>query len=174
MAMGRREKDIKLLVAKFVELVESLNPGERLSIKKVAAKKRPVGKTQPRRAPLKAASKTRRAKASREAGVTIGEVPRWARCGDRARCRDRTGVTTDERRCALVGKRERRLHPATPIQQSSRSAYPGWILREAARPRLRVRCRSRRRKCRRRPCRAARQQPESDHWVTVQAGLLHC
>jgi hypothetical protein len=65
MAMGRREKDIKLLVAKFVELVESLNPGERLSIKKVAAKKRPVGKTQPRRAPLKAASKTRRAKASR-------------------------------------------------------------------------------------------------------------
>jgi hypothetical protein len=65
MAMGRREKDIKLLVAKFVELVESLNPGERLSIKKVAAKQRPVGKTQPRRAPLKAASKTRRAKASR-------------------------------------------------------------------------------------------------------------
>ena len=63
MAMGRREKDIKLLVAKFVELVESLNPGERLSIKKVAAKKRPVGKTH--RAPLKAASKTRRAKASR-------------------------------------------------------------------------------------------------------------
>jgi hypothetical protein len=40
MSMGRREKDIKLLVAKFIKLVESLNPGERLSIKKVAAKKR--------------------------------------------------------------------------------------------------------------------------------------
>ena len=40
MAMGRREKDIKLLVAKVIKLVESLNPGERLSIKKVAAKKR--------------------------------------------------------------------------------------------------------------------------------------
>lgn len=39
MAMGRREKDIKLLVAKFIKLVESLNPGERLSIKKVASKK---------------------------------------------------------------------------------------------------------------------------------------
>ena len=38
MAMGRREKDIKLLVAKFVKLVESLNPGERLSIRKVASK----------------------------------------------------------------------------------------------------------------------------------------
>jgi hypothetical protein len=40
MAMGTREKDIKLLVAKFVKLVESLNPGERLSIRKVAAKKK--------------------------------------------------------------------------------------------------------------------------------------
>jgi hypothetical protein len=39
MAMGRREKDIKLLVAKFIKLVESLNPGERLSIKKVTAGK---------------------------------------------------------------------------------------------------------------------------------------
>ena len=39
MAMGRREKDIKLLVAKFIKLVESLNPGERLSIKKVASRK---------------------------------------------------------------------------------------------------------------------------------------
>lgn len=67
MAMGRREKDIKLLVAKFVELVESLNPGERLSIKKVTAKKRPASKTQPRRAPLKAAGQTRGAKASRGA-----------------------------------------------------------------------------------------------------------
>lgn len=39
MAMGRREKDIKLLVAKFVKLVESLNPGERLSIRKVGSKR---------------------------------------------------------------------------------------------------------------------------------------
>jgi hypothetical protein len=39
MAMGRREKDIKLLVAKFVKLVESLNPGERLSIRKVSSKR---------------------------------------------------------------------------------------------------------------------------------------
>lgn len=50
MAMGRREKDIKLLVAKFVKLVESLNPGERLSIRKVAgkrisAKRKPSGRT---------------------------------------------------------------------------------------------------------------------------------
>jgi hypothetical protein len=44
MAMGRREKDIKLLVAKFVKLVESLNPGERLTIKKVAAKKSTTAK----------------------------------------------------------------------------------------------------------------------------------
>jgi hypothetical protein len=34
-----REKHIKLLVAKFVKLVESLNPGERLSIRKVTATK---------------------------------------------------------------------------------------------------------------------------------------
>jgi hypothetical protein len=34
-----REKSIKLLVAKFVKLVESLNPGERLSISKVSVKK---------------------------------------------------------------------------------------------------------------------------------------
>jgi hypothetical protein len=59
MAMGRREKDIKLLVAKFVKLVESLNPGERLSIRKVAAKKRPTAKTQPRTAVVKAAGKVR-------------------------------------------------------------------------------------------------------------------
>jgi hypothetical protein len=39
MARGSREKDIKLLVAKFITLVESLNPGERLSIKKVAARR---------------------------------------------------------------------------------------------------------------------------------------
>jgi hypothetical protein len=49
MAMGRREKDIKLLVAKFVKLVESLNPGERLTIRKVAAKKRPATKVEPRK-----------------------------------------------------------------------------------------------------------------------------
>ncbi|HMH27706.1 MAG TPA: hypothetical protein VK580_03930 [Steroidobacteraceae bacterium] len=58
MAMGRREKDIKLLVAKFVKLVESLNPGERLSIKKIAAKRRPAA--QPRKAAIKTASKTAR------------------------------------------------------------------------------------------------------------------
>jgi hypothetical protein len=34
-----REKAIKLLVAKFVKLVDSLDPGERLSIRKVRAKK---------------------------------------------------------------------------------------------------------------------------------------
>ena len=50
MAMGRREKDIKLLVAKFIKLVESLEPGERLSIRKVAGK--------PVRAKRKAAGKT--------------------------------------------------------------------------------------------------------------------
>jgi hypothetical protein len=62
MAMGRREKDIKLLVAKFVKLVESLNPGERLSIRKVAAK------GQPRKAPVKAAGKG--------AGKGAGKAPR--------------------------------------------------------------------------------------------------
>jgi hypothetical protein len=61
MAMGRREKDIKLLVAKFVKLVESLNPGERLSIKKVAAKGRPAAKAQPRKSAVKAASKAAKA-----------------------------------------------------------------------------------------------------------------
>jgi lipid A disaccharide synthetase len=39
MSTGSRKKDIKLLVAKFVRLVESLEPGERLTIKKVEAKK---------------------------------------------------------------------------------------------------------------------------------------
>ena len=56
MAMGRREKDIKLLVEKFIKLVESLNPGERLSIKKVASKAA---------APRKAAAKASKAKAPR-------------------------------------------------------------------------------------------------------------
>lgn len=65
MAMGRREKDIKLLVAKFVKLVESLNPGERLSIKKVTSKPRPAAGNRPRKAAVKAAAKTRRAKSSR-------------------------------------------------------------------------------------------------------------
>ena len=55
MAMGRREKDIKLLVAKFIKLVESLNPGERLSIKKVTTGK--VG------APAKTRTKAPKAKA---------------------------------------------------------------------------------------------------------------
>jgi hypothetical protein len=65
MAVGRREKDIKLLVAKFVELVESLNPGERLSIKKVAAKRRPATKGQPRKAAVKPAAKAPKTRASR-------------------------------------------------------------------------------------------------------------
>jgi hypothetical protein len=65
MAMGRREKDIKLLVAKFVKLVESLNPGERLTIKKVAAKKRPAKKAQPRKAAAKAPGKTAQTRGSR-------------------------------------------------------------------------------------------------------------
>jgi hypothetical protein len=45
MSTGSREKDIKLLVTKFIKLVESLNPGERLSIRKVAAKKKPAKKS---------------------------------------------------------------------------------------------------------------------------------
>jgi hypothetical protein len=44
MTRGSREKDIKLLVTKFIKLVESLNPGERLSIRKVAAKKKTTAK----------------------------------------------------------------------------------------------------------------------------------
>ena len=44
MTKGSREKDIKLLVAKFMTLVESLNPGERLSIRKVAAPRKPTAK----------------------------------------------------------------------------------------------------------------------------------
>jgi hypothetical protein len=39
-----RDKAIKLLVSKFIKLVESLEPGERLSIKKVGARKTKVGK----------------------------------------------------------------------------------------------------------------------------------
>lgn len=45
MAMRQREKDIKLLVSKFIKLVESLEPGERLSIKKIAPKKTVAGKS---------------------------------------------------------------------------------------------------------------------------------
>jgi len=60
MAMGtreRREKDIKLLVAKFIKLVESLNPGERLSIRKVTAKRRTKARSQPRKAPSNRAAR---------------------------------------------------------------------------------------------------------------------
>jgi hypothetical protein len=57
MAMGRREKDIKLLIAKFIKLVDSLNPGERLSIRKVAAKKRPGAAKKPRKSAPKAPAK---------------------------------------------------------------------------------------------------------------------
>jgi hypothetical protein len=67
MGLGRREKDIKLLVTKFVKLVESLNPGERLSIKKVAAKRRPAAKSQPRKAAVK--------RAGRAAGKGAGTAP---------------------------------------------------------------------------------------------------
>lgn len=56
MTKGNREKEIKLLVAKFVQLVESLNPGERLSIRKVTAGRRPTAKTTSK-ATSKAASK---------------------------------------------------------------------------------------------------------------------
>lgn len=63
MAMGRREKDIKLLVDKFIKLVESLNPGERLSIKKVTAKQQPAAKSRPRKAGK--AAKPRRTTGSR-------------------------------------------------------------------------------------------------------------
>jgi hypothetical protein len=45
MTKGNREKDIELLVSKFMKLVESLNPGERLSIRKVAAKKKATKKS---------------------------------------------------------------------------------------------------------------------------------
>jgi hypothetical protein len=60
MAMGtreRREKDIKLLVAKFIKLVESLNPGERLSIKKVTAKRPTKAQSQPRKAAVRRATR---------------------------------------------------------------------------------------------------------------------
>jgi hypothetical protein len=60
MAMGtreRRERDIKLLVAKFIKLVESLNPGERLTIKKVPAKRRTKAQSRPRRAAVKRAAR---------------------------------------------------------------------------------------------------------------------
>lgn len=62
MAMGRREKDIKLLVQKFIKLVESLNPGERLSIRKVTTSKRKAGpktSTKPKAKAPKPKSKTR-------------------------------------------------------------------------------------------------------------------
>jgi hypothetical protein len=55
MAMGtreRRERDIK-----FIKLVESLNPGERLTIKKVAAKRRTKAQSRPRRAAVKRAAR---------------------------------------------------------------------------------------------------------------------
>jgi len=58
MTKGSREKDIKLLVTKFVKLVESLNPGERLSIRKVAAKK-----------------KTTKKKAAKKSARTAGQRP---------------------------------------------------------------------------------------------------
>jgi hypothetical protein len=87
MAMGRREKDIKLLVAKFVKLVESLNPGERLSIKKIAAERRPAA--QPRRAVVKTAGKTagkmggktERKAAAKTAGKAAARAPKMKASG---------------------------------------------------------------------------------------------
>jgi hypothetical protein len=58
MTKGSREKDIKLLVTKFIKLVESLNPGERLSIRKVAAKR-----------------KTTKRKAAKKSALTAGQRP---------------------------------------------------------------------------------------------------
>jgi hypothetical protein len=49
MSTGSRDKAIKLLVAKFIKLVESLDPGERLSIKKVSAKKGAGAAKRPRK-----------------------------------------------------------------------------------------------------------------------------
>jgi hypothetical protein len=55
-----REKQIKVLVAKFIKLVESLNPGERLSIRKVAAKKAGAKKAAKTQSSVR--SKTKKAK----------------------------------------------------------------------------------------------------------------
>jgi hypothetical protein len=56
-----RDKAIKLLVAKFIKLVESLDPGERLSIRKVGAKKNTRGK-KPRSAAKPANAAARKTK----------------------------------------------------------------------------------------------------------------
>jgi hypothetical protein len=77
MALGRREKDIKLLVAKFIKLVESLNPGERLSIKKIAAKSRPATRVQPRKAAGKTAGKT----PAKSTAKSTGKAPRMKASG---------------------------------------------------------------------------------------------
>lgn len=60
MIKGNREKDIKLLIAKFVELVESLNPGERLSIRKVTAR----GKTTAKKSARAGAKRSKAKKAT--------------------------------------------------------------------------------------------------------------
>jgi hypothetical protein len=67
MAMGRREKDIKLLVAKFIKLVESLDPGERLSIRKVGSKR-----VAPKKAASRSASATKGGRASAEPKIQPG------------------------------------------------------------------------------------------------------
>jgi hypothetical protein len=54
-----REKSIKLLVAKFVKLVESLNPGERLSISKVSVRKSAAAGAKRKRAATSAAKRTK-------------------------------------------------------------------------------------------------------------------
>ena len=54
-----REKSIKLLVAKFVKLVESLNPGERLSISKVSVTKSAAASARRKKAATSAAKRTK-------------------------------------------------------------------------------------------------------------------
>jgi lipid A disaccharide synthetase len=60
MTKGSREKDIKLLVAKFIKLVESLDPGERLTIRRVAAKKKATTKKSARSASQRSQAKRAR------------------------------------------------------------------------------------------------------------------
>ena len=57
--MSDREKAIKLLVAKFMKLVESLEPGERLSIKKLGARKTKA-KARKSKAPARKVARTQR------------------------------------------------------------------------------------------------------------------
>jgi hypothetical protein len=60
-----REKEIKLLVAKFVKLVESLNPGERLAIRKVGAAKTAKTKSKPAKAKVQKPAESKKPAAAR-------------------------------------------------------------------------------------------------------------